>query len=198
MAVPSVEQAVCSASRSYVLPAGFRPSYGTAGFRAVADLLHSTMFRRAGPQIASLTCQPPLLPRQHPRPGLQVRHHDGGPRPEDAADHRHLHHRLPQPRPRQRRQAGGAVGRDAVPGVGGAAQGWPAGLRVWHIPGGALPSHPPPSALLLPPAHAANPCPPCSRMRTSWPTPRLTPSWPSRWRGCWRRRASRRPPLASS
>ncbi|KAI3438187.1 hypothetical protein D9Q98_000624 [Chlorella vulgaris] len=45
MAVHSIEQAVASSSRAYVLPPGFRPSYGTAGFRAVADLLHSTMFR---------------------------------------------------------------------------------------------------------------------------------------------------------
>lgn len=45
-AVPaSVAAAVEAASRPYQLPAGFRPSYGTAGFRAVADLLDSTMFR---------------------------------------------------------------------------------------------------------------------------------------------------------
>ncbi|KAL4450013.1 hypothetical protein ABPG77_010682 [Micractinium sp. CCAP 211/92] len=46
MAVPaSIEAAVAAASRPYQLPAGFRPSYGTAGFRATADLLDSTMFR---------------------------------------------------------------------------------------------------------------------------------------------------------
>ena len=43
--VPTVEQAVTAASRGYPLPAGFRPSYGTAGFRALANLLDSTMFR---------------------------------------------------------------------------------------------------------------------------------------------------------
>lgn len=41
----ALAEAVAAASRPYPLPAGFRPSYGTAGFRAVADLLHSTMFR---------------------------------------------------------------------------------------------------------------------------------------------------------
>lgn len=31
----------------YAKPAGFKPSYGTAGFRAEASLLHSTVFRCA-------------------------------------------------------------------------------------------------------------------------------------------------------
>lgn len=61
MAIPSVEQAVASASRAYVLPAGFKPSYGTAGFRAVAELLHSTMFRcrPCADRMAAMPHQPP-------------------------------------------------------------------------------------------------------------------------------------------
>ncbi|PSC72140.1 phosphoacetylglucosamine mutase [Micractinium conductrix] len=46
MAVPtSVGAAVEAASARYPLAKGFRPSYGTAGFRALAELLDSTMFR---------------------------------------------------------------------------------------------------------------------------------------------------------
>lgn len=37
--------AVRSASAAYPKPAEFRPSYGTAGFRAEASLLPSTVFR---------------------------------------------------------------------------------------------------------------------------------------------------------
>lgn len=37
--------ALIAASRAYVKPKDFKPSYGTAGFRAVAALLPSTMFR---------------------------------------------------------------------------------------------------------------------------------------------------------
>ncbi len=56
-------EAVAAASRPFPLPAGFRPSYGTAGFRAMADLLHSTMFRCG--------CAP--VPSQRPAPALPER-----------------------------------------------------------------------------------------------------------------------------
>lgn len=62
----ALAEAVAAASRPYPLPAGFRPSYGTAGFRAVADLLHSTMFRcRSTPRAP----QPPAArPPERPPP----------------------------------------------------------------------------------------------------------------------------------
>ena len=71
MAVPTVEQAVAAASRAYPLPAGFRPAYGTAGFRAVADLLHSTMFRCDGGSARShlgMRGGGPTTRRPHPSP----------------------------------------------------------------------------------------------------------------------------------
>lgn len=39
------EAAVRAASAQYPLPAGFKPSYGTAGFRCASDLMASTTFR---------------------------------------------------------------------------------------------------------------------------------------------------------
>jgi hypothetical protein len=41
----SVQQSVRDAAQQYPKPAGFTPSYGTAGFRATAELLTSTLFR---------------------------------------------------------------------------------------------------------------------------------------------------------
>ena len=38
-------EALIKASGSYPKPKDFKPSYGTAGFRAVASLLPSTIFR---------------------------------------------------------------------------------------------------------------------------------------------------------
>lgn len=52
----ALEASLAAASRPYPLPPGFRPSYGTAGFRAVADLLHSTMFRWAGSEGPPIRC----------------------------------------------------------------------------------------------------------------------------------------------
>jgi hypothetical protein len=120
MAIPSVEQAVTSASRAFVLPAGYKPSYGTAGFRAVAELLHSTIFRCQidTDRMASMSRQPPAR-RLPVLPGLQVRHPHGRAGLKDWADHGHLHHCIPQPSTRQRRQAGRAQRGDALPGVGG-------------------------------------------------------------------------------
>ena len=40
-----MESAVIAASRAYPKPANFKPDYGTAGFRAEASLLASTVFR---------------------------------------------------------------------------------------------------------------------------------------------------------
>jgi hypothetical protein len=71
MAVPTVEQAMAADSRAYPLPAGFRPAYGTAGFRAVADLLHSTMFRCEGGSARShlgMRGGGPTTRRPHPGP----------------------------------------------------------------------------------------------------------------------------------
>jgi hypothetical protein len=38
-------EGLLKASSSYAKPKDFKPSYGTAGFRAIASLLPSTMFR---------------------------------------------------------------------------------------------------------------------------------------------------------
>lgn len=120
MAVPtSVGAAVEAASARYPLAKGFRPSYGTAGFRALAELLDSTMFRcvaGAAPKIAWPVARPDS---SRPFQRFQLRHYDGRARHQGLRDHRHLHHRLAQPSARQRRQAGGAERGDAVPGVGG-------------------------------------------------------------------------------
>lgn len=40
-----MQAAIVEGSAKFVKPDGFKPSYGTAGFRAEAHLLHSTMFR---------------------------------------------------------------------------------------------------------------------------------------------------------
>lgn len=42
-------EAIRVAAEAYAKPASFRPSYGTAGFRAEASLLPSTVFRWAFP-----------------------------------------------------------------------------------------------------------------------------------------------------
>ena len=40
-----IAKSVSAASAAFRKPAAFVPSYGTAGFRAEASLLHSTLFR---------------------------------------------------------------------------------------------------------------------------------------------------------
>jgi hypothetical protein len=40
-----MEARIVEASRAFVKPQGFKPSYGTAGFRDEASLLASTVFR---------------------------------------------------------------------------------------------------------------------------------------------------------
>ena len=44
------------ACNQYAKPAGFRPAYGTAGFRAEASLLHSTVFRCASCYLHTHLC----------------------------------------------------------------------------------------------------------------------------------------------
>ena len=46
-----------AASRAYPKPANFKPDYGTAGFRAEASLLASTVFR-CGPPNPNAHAQP--------------------------------------------------------------------------------------------------------------------------------------------
>jgi phosphoacetylglucosamine mutase len=51
---------IAQASSRFTLPAGFKPSYGTAGFRAEASLLESTLFR-----VGLLTAARSLTLKQH-------------------------------------------------------------------------------------------------------------------------------------
>ena len=55
-------EALKAASAQYPKPKDFRPSYGTAGFRALAALLPSTMFRCGRPRRAPLACPLACLP----------------------------------------------------------------------------------------------------------------------------------------